>query len=129
MMRVTRVTSGEFWFDVLSRYSLVIILVGLIVGFGISVTGFFTVDNLRSIAVNQIVTLFVALSVMVALSVGEIDLSVANVLGLSQALVVGLMSFSGVGIVPAVLIGLAAAAGIGRSAGCGSFSTTRNSVD
>ncbi|GAC1594083.1 MAG: ABC transporter permease [Acidimicrobiales bacterium] len=113
MIRVTRFKNGEFWFDLLSRYSLVIILVGLIAGFGVSVTGFFTVNNLRAIAVNQIVTLFVALSVMIALSVGEIDLSVANVLALSQALVIGLMSFSGVGIVPAVLIGLLGATGVG----------------
>ena len=104
---------GELVFTILSRYSLVLLLVAVTVFFSITAKGFFTVDNFRAIGVNQVVTLFVALGLSATLIVGELDLSVAAILSLTQALTVGLMSFQHLGIVPAVACGILAGAGVG----------------
>jgi ribose transport system permease protein len=106
-------TKNEFWFDLLTKYALPLILVAVVIGFSLASENFFTLNNFRAIGVNQIVVLFVALAVSAALSVGEIDLSLANILGLSQAVTVGMMSFSGLGVVPAILIGLIVSALVG----------------
>lgn len=113
MNRARSIGRGEWWFTILSRYSLVLILFGVTVFFSIAAKGFFTVDNFRAIGVNEVVTLFVALGLSATLIVGELDLSVAAILSVTQALTVGLMSFQHLGIVPAVACGIAAAAGIG----------------
>jgi ribose transport system permease protein len=100
-------------FNDLTRFALPLLLAVVVLGFSLSIQDFLSVQNLRGIAVNQIVTLFVALAVAAVLSIGEIDLSVANILGLSQALTVGLISFSGLPIGLAVVISLAASAVVG----------------
>ena len=112
-MTSPRPSRGDVLFGVLSRYSLVLILLAEILGFSLVVQGFFTVGNLRAIAVNEIVTLFVALGLSAVLIVGELDLSIATILGASQALTVGLMSFQRLPIVPAVICGIGVGALIG----------------
>lgn len=109
--------TADLWFSLLSRYSLVILLAVELVVFSATVDGFFTVGNLRAIAVNEIVTLFVALGLVAVLIVGELDLSVAIILGSAQALAVGLMSFQGVPIAVAVAAGIAGGALIGLANG------------
>lgn len=99
--------------DLLTRYALLILLIAVTLTFALVIDGFWTVDNIRAIAVNQITVLCVALAVTIALTIGVIDLSAANVVGLSQAVTVGMMAFSGLGILPSILIGLAVSALVG----------------
>lgn len=106
------------WDEVLSRYALVLILVAMIVGFSIAIPDtFFTVRNLKTILNEQVIVLLLAIGVVTPFIVGEFDLSIGYVLGLSQALIVGLMAKSGMPVVPAILIGLLACAVVGLASG------------
>jgi ribose transport system permease protein len=112
-MKPSATSRGPRGFDLLTRFALPLLLVVIVTAFSLSIDNFFSVQNFRALGVNQIVTLFVALAVTAVLSVGEIDLSLANILGLSQALTVGMMSFSGLPIVVAIALGLTASALVG----------------
>jgi ribose transport system permease protein len=95
-------------FELLNRYSLPLILLGLLALFSVWLPDtFFTADNFKTIANEQTVVLLLALAVVAPLIVGEFDLSIGYVLGLSQALVIGFMAKSGLGAelsIPLVLI-------------------------
>jgi ribose transport system permease protein len=100
--------------DYLSRYLLLGLLVAVFVGFSIGVSdSFFTTDNYRSIINDQIVVVFLAIAVTIPLIVGEFDVSVGYVLGLSQALAIGLLVRHDLPIPVVILIVLAIAAGVG----------------
>jgi ribose transport system permease protein len=95
---------GQLTFRLLGDYSLVIILGLLLVTFSLlRPEQFFTVDNYRGIAVNQIVVVFAAIGLIAPLIVGELDLSFGYIIGLSQALVIGLMSLQGLDPLEAVI--------------------------
>jgi ribose transport system permease protein len=95
-------------YAVLGRYSLVILLGLLIVGFSLArPASFFTVNNFQGIFVNQVVVVFAAIGVIWPLIVGELDLSIGYIVGLSQALVVGLMTMQHVPPSVAVAISIA----------------------
>src|SRR3984957_4026830 len=83
-------------YAVLGRYSLVIMLALLVMGFSLArPESFFTINNFQGIFINQIVVVFAAIGLIGPLIVGELDLSVGYIVGLSQALVVGLMPLLG----------------------------------
>src|SRR3984957_8785990 len=83
-------------YAVLGRYSLVIMLALLVMGFSLArPESFFTINNFQGIFINQIVVVFAAIGLIGPLIVGELDLSVGYIVGLSQALVVGLMTLQG----------------------------------
>jgi ribose transport system permease protein len=106
--------SGSGVFEFLNRFSLVFVLAILLVVFSAVIPdSFFTVDNFRSIANEQIIIVFLAIAVTMPLIVGEFDLSVGYVLGLAQALVVGFVSKTGMHEAPAILVVLLICAGIG----------------
>jgi ribose transport system permease protein len=98
----------------IARYGLALILLGLLVGFSLAKPeSFATIDNYRSILNNQAVIVLVALAAMMPLIVGEFDLSVAGVLGVSQALVCGLCALQGLSPVLAVPLALLAGSVLG----------------
>lgn len=92
-------------YSMLGRYSLVLLLVLLVIGFSLArPASFFTINNFQGIFINQVVVVFAAIGLIAPLIVGEPDLSVGYVVGLSQALVVGLMTLQGLS--PAVAISI-----------------------
>jgi ribose transport system permease protein len=98
----------QAFLTVLGRYSLVLLLCFLIVVFSIArPASFFTVNNFQGIFVNQVVVVFAAIGVIWPLIVGELDLSIGYIVGLSQALVVGLMTMQQIPPPLAVLISVA----------------------
>ena len=87
-----------------ARYSLVLVLIALIVGFSAATpVTFFTLRNFEAIAVNQLVVVFVALALVGPLILGELDLSVGFLVGFSQALIIGYMTRLNMGIPLAML--------------------------
>jgi ribose transport system permease protein len=97
-----------------SQFLLAAVLLILIVVFSIlRPEAFFTVANFKGIGVNQIVVVFAALGLLAPLIVGELDLSIGYVIGLSQAIVVGLMAKQGVDVPIAIVAALAACLVVG----------------
>jgi ribose transport system permease protein len=106
--------AGSRVVDFLSRYLLLGLLVAIFVGFSIGVSdSFFTTDNYRSIINDQIVVVFLAIAVTIPLIVGEFDVSVGYVLGLTQALAVGLLVRHDISIPVVIVLVLIIAAGVG----------------
>jgi ribose transport system permease protein len=101
-------------YSVLGRYSLVLLLALLVIGFSIArPASFFTINNFQGIFINQVVVVFAAIGLIAPLIVGELDLSVGYVVGLSQALVVGLMTLQGLSPPLAIVITIVACALVG----------------
>jgi len=93
--------------NLVGRYGLVILLIGLVISFSIAMPdSFATVTNFRSILDNQSVIVLLALAAMLPLIVGEFDLSVAAVLGLTQTFSIGLAANQGLPTPIAVVLGL-----------------------
>jgi ribose transport system permease protein len=104
--------------DILSRYTLLLILILSIVVFSlIEPERFFTVNNFKAMATQQVVVVILGVAATLPLIVGEFDVSVGYVLGIVQALVIGLMAKSGLPIILAVIVGLIAASTVGLGNG------------
>jgi ribose transport system permease protein len=100
---------GHVAYRLASELSLAALLVVLLVVFSaLRPDSFFTVANYKGIGVNQIVVVFAAIGLLAPLIVGELDLSIGYVIGLSQALVIGLMSHQGLGVPVAIVVTLVA---------------------
>jgi ribose transport system permease protein len=98
---------SERVFDFINRYLLVMILVGLCIGFSIALpASFFTVDNFKTTANEQVVVVLLAMGATLPLIVGEFDLSIGYVLGLGQALAVGFIINQGLGIAGSIILTL-----------------------
>lgn len=106
------------WADFLSRYVLLLLLLGMIVIFSIiEPSTFFTTRNFKSILNGQVIILLLAVGVVAPFIVGEFDLSIGYVLGLSQAIVIGFMAKSGMAPVLAVVLSIAICCGVGFFSG------------
>jgi D-xylose transport system permease protein len=81
--------------------------------FGIAHDRFLTPINLTNLALQSVAVGTVSVGVVLVLLLGEIDLSVGAVSGLSAGIVASLTVKSGWGAVPAMLVGLGAAGCIG----------------
>ncbi len=93
---------------ILRHYGVVIVWIVLIAVFSIIEPGtFFTASNFAAMFSTQSSLVILALSLVVTLSVGEMDLSVASVLGLSATVTAVLNTTAGWPIWLAVLAGLA----------------------
>jgi ribose transport system permease protein len=100
--------------DLAQRVALPVAWLALIVVFGIlSPDTFLTIANFQTMFGSQAVLLILTLALIVPLTAGDYDLSVAGILGLSAMLIAVLNAQHGVPIVLAVLIALAAGALIG----------------
>jgi ribose transport system permease protein len=104
-----RAALGQLGYRLASELSLALILGLLLLAFSAAQpSSFFTLDNYEGIAVNQIVVVFAAIGLLAPLIVGELDVSIGYVIGLSQALVVGLISLQGLTLPVAILVTLGA---------------------
>jgi ribose transport system permease protein len=106
---------GRIGVRLASDLSLAALLaIALVVFSALSPDSFFTTANYRGIGVTQITVVFAAVALLAPLIVGELDLSIGNIIGFSQAVVIGLMSHQGlapweafaVTVVACALVGL-----------------------
>lgn len=97
--------------ELLGRYGIPLLLLLLLAFFSIAEPeSFASWRNYKSILTNQTVVVILALAAMIPLIVGEFDLSVAPVLGLSQMLTVGLTAQQGLPPWLAIVLSLLACA-------------------
>jgi ribose transport system permease protein len=105
---------GRVAYRLAADLSLVgLLAIALIVFSVLNPDSFFTVANYRGIGVTQITVVFAAIGLLAPLIVGELDLSIGYIIGLSQAVVIGLMSHEGLGITLAIVLTLLACVGVG----------------
>lgn len=98
----------------LQKYALLVALVALIAVFSVLRTEtFFSVANLTTILSIQATAALLALGVTLVLIIGEFDLSVAAVMGLSASLIAYLTTQHGVSVLLACLVALVLAAVVG----------------
>ncbi|MER6976258.1 ABC transporter permease [Streptomyces carpinensis] len=102
----------------LQRHSLLSLIVVLFVVFSFAAPGTFpTAPNLQGLALGQAVGLLLAMSVLLVTTVGEFDLSVAYILGLSAVLTAKLSGDEGLPVPLVIVISIAAGALIGTISG------------
>lgn len=112
--RASRGSGGGDLATHLQRYALLLALVALIAVFSVLRTEtFFTVANLTTILSIQATAAMLAMGVTLVLIIGEFDLSVAAVMGLSASLIAYLTTEHGVSVPLACLVALALAAIVG----------------
>jgi ribose transport system permease protein len=113
--------------EVLSRFGLVFLLAGLVLGFSLALPSTFpTLFNWQTIFQSQSVILLLALGVSIAFSAGAFDLSIAAWLGLSENMVTGLQTNQHLSWELAIVVVLAVGVGIGIGNG---LIVTRLKVD
>jgi ribose transport system permease protein len=102
------------WPQLFERFGLVLALIGIIVVFGVlEPDTFLTSANMSSILGSQAVLLILALGLIVPLTAGDYDLSVAGTLSLSAMMIAQLNAIQGWPILLAILAALAAGVLIG----------------
>jgi ribose transport system permease protein len=95
--------------DLSRRYGILVVWLAVIAVFSVMRPDtFFTFGNVQTIAGSQAVLVILTLGLIVPLAVGEFDVSIAGVMGLSLVLVGWLNVIQGWGIVPSILVALAA---------------------
>lgn len=100
--------------DIATRYALVVVWIAMSVVFTIlRPSTFLSQGSVSTIFGSQSVLVVLTLSLVITLAVGEFDLSVASILGLSATLIATLNATDGVPIGLAVAIALASGAFIG----------------
>src|SRR3954469_13424013 len=105
---------GRVAYRLAADLSLVgLLAIALIVFSAMNPESFFTVANYRGIGVTQITVVFAAIGLLAPLIVGELDLSIGYIIGLSQAVVVGLISHQGLSVALAIVLTLLACVGVG----------------
>jgi ribose transport system permease protein len=110
----------------LDRYSGLIVIAGLVAGFGLWIPDLFlTGTNFRAIAGDQAITALLALALVVTLSGGVFDLSIAGTMGLAAVTVMKLLS-TGMSPVLAIATAIGVACLVGLTNG---FVVTRLHVD
>jgi ribose transport system permease protein len=100
------------------RISAVYVLIGLIVLFALWVPDtFLTTTNLKTILVQQAITGILAISIVISLSSGALDLSAGATLGVSAIIVAWLLGLHGQSVVIAILLALGAGVVVGIANG------------
>lgn len=106
-------SSGEVGAQ-LQKFALLVALVALIALFSaLRPDTFFTTDNLTTILSIQATAAMLAMGVTLVLIIGEFDLSIASVMGMSATLIAFLTTQQGVPVVLACLVALVLAAVVG----------------
>ncbi len=104
-------SSSRTWhhrlFDFLYKWGMLLTVVILIAGFGLTADGFLEPDNLLNILRSIAIVTVIAMAVAVSLTVGGFDLSVGSTASLANALVISMFVWHGYGTTTAIIITLA----------------------
>jgi ribose transport system permease protein len=110
----TRRTAGDTLANVGERFGLVVVLLATFVFFSAAEPDTFPTDgNVQSILNSNSVLAMLAVATVIPFVVGQFDLSLAAILGLSSLLAGTLMSDHGFALVPAALVAVAAGGAVG----------------
>jgi ribose transport system permease protein len=105
---------GRRWGLITARYAMIGLLLVLILAFSLLIPGmFFTFGNMKVLLTTQAVLAVLAIAMVVPLTVGQYDLSVAANMVLCEVMVIGLMVQSNLPTVLAILVVLAMSVGVG----------------
>ena len=103
--------------DILRRFNVFFILIGLFLLLSLLSKQFLTFPNLVNIAVHTSVTAITAVGVTYCMLAGGIDLSVGSIVALSSALSAGFIMKQGLPIYPSMIMALAVGVGLGAVSG------------
>lgn len=103
-------TSSPAWhhrlFDFLYKWGMLLTVVLLLAGFGLTADGFLEPDNLLNILRSIAIVTVIAMAVAISLTVGGFDLSVGSTASLANALVISMFVWHGLGTTAAIAITL-----------------------
>lgn len=94
-------------FDFLYKWGMLLTVVVLLAGFGLTADGFLEPDNLLNILRSIAIVTVIAMAVAISLTVGGFDLSVGSTATLANALVISMFVWHGFGITTAITLTLA----------------------
>lgn len=104
-------TSSPAWhhrlFDFLYKWGMLLTVVLLLAGFGLTADGFLEPDNLLNILRSIAIVTVIAMAVAISLTVGGFDLSVGSTASLANTLVISMFVWHGYGTATAIIITLA----------------------
>ena len=102
-----RVSFAERMWGFLARYTVLIVLTGLVILFSILSPRFLTVANTQNVAGQLAFNAIAAFGEVVVLAAGGIDLSIGSVLAMGAALAMGLQPHGvGVAVIAALVMGI-----------------------
>jgi ribose transport system permease protein len=99
--------------ELLRRYSVVLILLGISMVFALGSPDFLTRSNLLNIALQTSIIAIVAMGMTFTILTAGIDLSVGSLMALCGALAAGLSTRQGLGTAPAIVLALLAGMALG----------------
>jgi ribose transport system permease protein len=99
--------------DLLRRYSVVLILLGISLVFALGSPDFLTRSNLVNVALQTSIIAIVAIGMTFTILTAGIDLSVGSLMALCGALAAGLSTRQGLGTAPAIALALLAGMALG----------------
>lgn len=99
--------------DLLRRFSVVLILLGISLVFALGSPDFLTSSNLLNVALQTSIIAIVAIGMTFTILTAGIDLSVGSLMALCGALAAGLSTRQGLGTVPAIALALLAGMALG----------------
>ena len=105
--------SKRHMLDLLRRFSVVLILLGIGLIFAVGSPDFLKASNLMNVGLQSSIIAIVAIGMTFVILTSGIDLSVGSVMALSGALAAGMMARHGLGIVPALFLALLIGAACG----------------
>lgn len=94
-------------FDFLYKWGMLLTVVVLVAGFGLTANGFLEPNNLLNILRSIAIVTVIAMAVAISLTVGGFDLSVGSTATLANALVISMFVWHGFSITTAIAITLA----------------------
>lgn len=107
--RLPRMSRGQYAWQIAERYSLIAVWALMIVVYGLAAPStFLTVGTFDTIAGSQEPLVFISFALLVTFLVGEFDLSVASMLGLSATLLPVLYTLHHVALPLAIIISVLA---------------------
>lgn len=108
-VKTGKVTAGS----IISEFSLVILLIGLVIFFSCVSDKFLTTLNLTNILVQNVHVAVIATAVMIIMISGGCDLSIGYQMSVAAVLVAKLLNQGTMGIVPACVLGILLCAALG----------------
>lgn len=104
-------------FDVLRRFSVLLILLAIVSVFAVGAPGFLRPSNLLNVGLQTSIIAIVATGMTFVILTGGIDLSVGSMMALSGALAAGLATRQGLPAAAAIAVALLAGAAVGAANG------------
>jgi ribose transport system permease protein len=97
----------------LPRYTLVLVLILLVAYFSVTQDVFATMNNVSALVGNQTVPIVLSIAILIPLVVGEFDISLAALMGLTSLALAQWTALDGIGTLPGIGLTLLLGLGVG----------------